>query len=409
MPDLPAPTRDSPPHSALSAVATASLVATAGVLPVFLLGAVAVLVRAELGFTEAQLGMAVSAFWAVAALVSIPSGFIVERLGDRGSLIVGSLLSGAALVGMATAWAWLPLFLWLGVAGLANSISQLGANLRLAGSIPPHRQGLAFGIKQSANPLATLAGGLAVPAIALTLGWRWAFVTGAFVSIATGLVLSGRRVVRKPAHGKQRQPITVARRPLVILAVAVVFGAGAVTAMATFVVEYAVSIGIDAGAGGYILALGSIIGVSARVGVGWLADRIGSGSLKMVATMIGAGVLAFATFPLVQTVVPLAIVTVLAYIFAWGWPGLFNLAIIRGNRHAPAAATGITQVGAYIGGVSGPLLFGILVSRFGYEVAWWCASVWLAIAAVLMLVGRATARRIWLGPVAGGPGTARAS
>lgn len=393
----------------LRPVIAASVVATAGVLPVFLMGAVAVLVRAELGFTEARLGLAVSAFFGLAALASIPSGFIVERLGDQWSLILGSVGSGVALIGMATAWAWLPLFLWLGAAGLANSVSQLAANSRLAGGVPPDRQGLAFGIKQSANPLATLVGGLAVPLIALTLGWRWVFVFGAVISLTAGVTMSQRRVARRPASAKRREPITIARRPLVILSIAVTFGAAAVTAMAAFVVEYAVHVGIEPGPAGFILALGSVIGVSARVGAGWLADRLGRGSLKMVIVMVGSGVVAFAAFPLVDTLVPLAIVTVLAYVVAWGWPGLFNLAIIRGNRHAPAAATGITQVGAYAGGVSGPFLFGLLVSQYGYSVAWWTASGWLLVAAILMFVGRVTARRIWLQPVGDQTGPATAS
>jgi predicted MFS family arabinose efflux permease len=380
----------------LRAVVASSFVATTGVLPVFLVGAVAVLMRAELGFTEAQLGLAISAFWGMAAVISVPTGSLVERLGDRGSLTLGAVGSGLALAGMSTARSFWPLVAWSGLAGLANSVSQLAANLRLAGSVSLDRHGLAFGIKQSANPLSTLAGGLAVPMIALTVGWRWVFLSAAAVALGAGLVIGWGRPTGSRRLALQKRPrIAVARRPLVLLAIAVTFGAAAVTAMAGFVVEYAVSVGIPVGTAGLILATGSVAAVTVRIGVGRYADRRAGGSLKVVMGMLVGGGVAFAAFPFVTTVVPVAIVTVLAYAVGWGWPGLFNLAIIRGNPHAPAAATGVTQVGAYAGGVSGPFAFGLLVSQFGYRSAWLVSACWLVLAAALMALGRRSARRAW--------------
>ena len=66
----------------------------------------------------------------------------------------------------------------------------------------------------------------------------------------------------------------------------------------------------------------------------------------------------------------LIIGAILAYGLGWGWPGLFNLAIVRNNTVAPAAATGITQSGVYLGAVSGPLIFGSVVDDIGYPAAW---------------------------------------
>src|SRR5829696_7279082 len=57
------------------------------------------------------------------------------------------------------------------IAGLANAVSHTAANLSLAREVPASRQGLSFGIKQAAIPVATLLAGLAVPTIAVTLGW----------------------------------------------------------------------------------------------------------------------------------------------------------------------------------------------------------------------------------------------
>ena len=55
------------------------------------------------------------------------------------------------------------MFALLAVAGLANAVNQPAINLFMADQVPLDRQGLAFGIKQSAIPGAILVSGLALP------------------------------------------------------------------------------------------------------------------------------------------------------------------------------------------------------------------------------------------------------
>ncbi len=59
-----------------------------------------------------------------------------------------------------------------------------------------------------------------------------------------------------------------------------------------------------------------------------------------------------------------------AFALGWGWPGLFNLAVVQHHREAPAAATGITQSGIYVGAAGGPAAFGLLSTPLGYSGAW---------------------------------------
>lgn len=380
----------------LWAVATASLVAALGVLPVFLLGAVAVLVRADLGFGEAQLGIAVSVYFAAAAAGAVPAGRLVERLGAPAAMAAAAALTGVVMLGIASAWSWPVLLAWMVAGGLANAMSQLGANLRLSGAVRTGHQGLAFGIKQSAVPAGTLLAGAAVPAVGITLGWRWAF--GMAAALALGVAASqaragGSAAVRRLGEAPR---IPLAHLPLIVLAAAGAFGAAAATAMAAFVVEYAVAVGVDAGTAGIVLAVGSVASIVTRVALGWLADQRTGGNLLIVIAMMLVGAAAVASFPLAHTPVAIGVVTVLAYAIGWGWAGLFNYTVVRRNRHAPAAATGVTQVGVYAGGVAGPLTFGLLVGELGYPAAWSAAAGALLIAAVLTVVGRSLARRAWL-------------
>ena len=47
-----------------------------------------------------------------------------------------------------------------------------------------------------------------------------------------------------------------------------------------------------------------------------------------------------------------------AFTLGWGWPGLFNLAVVDLHREAPGAATGISQTGIYVGAAAGPAATG---------------------------------------------------
>ena len=70
-----------------------------------------------------------------------------------------------------------------------------------------------------------------------------------------------------------------------------------------------------------------------------------------------------------------AVASAVAFGSGWAWPGLFNLAIVRLNPAAPAAATGITQTGVYVGALSGPIAFGVIVDQVGYGWAWTVAAI----------------------------------
>ncbi len=111
-----------------------------------------------------------------------------------------------------------------------------------------------------------------------------------------------------------------------------------------------------------------------RLAAGARADRRDGGHLRVVALMLVLGAGAFAVLADDRTAAPTLVAGPLAFCTAWAWPGLFNLAVVRANPTRPAAATGITQTGTYIGAVSGPLLFGVIADRISFTAAWLVAA-----------------------------------
>jgi MFS family permease len=302
------------------------------------------------------------------------------RLAAAGS--VASLL-GIAL--LATSWAGLVACLVLG--GLANAVSHPATNLSLAREVSAGRQGLSFGVKQAAIPAATLLAGLAVPGIAVTLGWRWAFAGGAVLALAVAFLVppsaSGDTVSRSEEAREKDAPIM----PLVLLALGIGLGSTATAPLGAFIVDSSVEAGLRVGTAGLLLALGSAVNIAVRVVFGHLADGMSGGRLRLVAAMLGIGVVGFALLATGEgaLILPGAL---LAFGAGWGWPGLFNFAIVKTNPGAPAAATGITQTGASGGAALGPLVFGLVVEATSYDVAWLVSGAIALAALAAILVGR---------------------
>jgi MFS family permease len=369
-------------------VLLAVAVATCGVLPAFLTGGLAVQVRGEIGFGSAYLGLAVAAFFASSALCSVLAGRVVERLGYHGGMRLAAAVSAAALLAVAVlADSWGTLAACLVLGGFGNSLAHPAANLSLAREVPSHRQGLSFGIKQSAIPAATLLAGAAVPALAVTVGWRWAYIGAAVLALCVALLVPRDGAPAAAPVKRGRGGGDVRTGPMVMLALGLGLGSAAATPLGGFVVESAVASGIRVESAGILLAAGSAAGIGVRVLFGHLADGMRSGRLRLVAAMLGVGTVGFGLLAIGS---PAAIVigTVIAFVAGWGWPGIFNFAVVKTNPEAPAAATGITQTGASTGAAAGPLIFGVMVSLFSYGAAWMtCAT--LAVAAIMaVLAGR---------------------
>ena len=371
-------------------VAAGGLSTVLASLPVFLLGGLAVLVRDDLGFSEVQLGLAASTFFSVAALTAVPAGRVAARTGAWAATVLGAATSAVALLAMSAARSYAVLLLALAVAGVANSLAQIGTNGTLAEVVPKHRQGLAFGIKQAAIPAATLVAGFSLPVVGLTLGWRVGFAVSALLAVA--YVLLAPRTGRRPRTAGLPAGQDAAAGALSVVALSVVAGAAAlasaaVNGLAAFLVESSVASGLSPSEAGVLLGTGSALGVAARVLVGWLADRRDGGHLRVVAVMMGTGAVGMSLF---VTGEPAAYVAGTALVFAlgWSWPGLLTFAVVRLHPGAPARASSYTQTGVFAGGATGPLVFGLLVSAGSYRLAWSVAAAAMLLASGAMIAGR---------------------
>ena len=198
------------------------------ILPITLLGALFVEIGPEFGLERCQLGLLVAVVLGVSILVAPVAGILSERRGASRALALSAVLAAAACAGIA----------WVARSGVGlvrgssppdwptRSVSP-ATTIFVAQTIPLSRQGFAFGVKQATAPLGTLLAGIAVPAFALTVGWRWAFATTAALAVAAAFAvprLARSRRQASPALGRLGLP---RRNTILLLILAIMLGVGA--------------------------------------------------------------------------------------------------------------------------------------------------------------------------------------
>jgi cyanate permease len=244
-------------------------------------------------------------------------------------------------------------------------------------------------VKQAAIPVSSLLAGAAVPLVALTVGWRWAFVLAAVAATAALWLVpvehDGGRAAR--TGGGER-----ATAALVVIGIGATLAAGSANALGTFLVDSAVADGVAPAPAGLALTLGSAVGVAARIAGGWLADRMPDHQISVIAGMLAVGAAGLGILSVLNPAT-LVVGVVLGFGLGWAWPGLMNFAVVRLHPQAPAAATSITQTGVYAGGCIGPLSLGTLAATAGYPTMWTVAAIAMLCAAVAMVLGSRMLRR----------------
>lgn len=352
---------------------------TAGSVPISLIGATAPELQAAFGFGDAQLGVIAALYFISAAVLGPYGGRVVDRLGPAVGLratgvivIVGLLVEAGA-----TSYPMLVGGALIGATSLA--VATPASNVVLIHHVPERRRGLAFGLKQSAVPLAATLSGLALPLIALRVGWRWAFIVMLVFPLAS-LVLAPAT----PSQHANARPSRKARPPreLLLLAGVGVFASTAVGTLSPFLVRAAIEVGYSPGAAGVLLSVAAASLIVSRVTWGAVLDRSGLEPVAMVFILLAVGAVGYALLAS-SSMGLFAVGAVVAYSFGWAWPGVQFLAGVRLWPQNPGEASGVLQLGAFAGATIGPLGFGVVVERSGFGLGYALSAVVAAIAAAL--------------------------
>lgn len=378
------------------------LLATSVVVPT-VVGLLAVELGDDLDLDDARLGVVVSAFWAVTAVVAPLAGRGVDRHGWRMGVWWGSLVTAACLAGLVLLVdSWVGLLAVVAVSGIGYAFASPTSNILVMALVPRARQASVLGLKQTAPPLLMAAAGAVLPAVAHLHGWRVATAV-ALVLPATALLLGGRgrrdessartpAATSEPRTLQDRAPV---RRALAPMVVAAGLGTFSVATLTGFAVLTLVVGGLAPVTAAAVVSVGSMLAVVARVAAGRFLDRRPPSDVTPLLVVMGAAVaslllVAVGAFGAERASGPeglwqasIVAGVVIALVAAWTWPALLLIAVVRSSA-GTGAASGLLQLGSGLGSAAGPLVFGVLSEVGGRGWAWTVMAVLTVLAMVLV-------------------------
>jgi FSR family fosmidomycin resistance protein-like MFS transporter len=354
-------------------------------------------IRADLGVSYTELGLALTLFNIVGAALQTPAGFLADRIGARALLIGALALSSAAylVVGIAPLyWVLLSMFT---IGGVANAVYHPADYAILSNRVAKERIGRAF----SFHNLAGILGSAAAPPTLLLLeryfGWRSAFAGAAILGF---IVAAAMTSYREPAAArteatapKQTEPdakggsgwrlllsLPILQNLLLFLLLTIINGGMTVYLVAGLGALHGTSVI----AANLALTIALVVnGVSILLG-GWVATRTTRHALIAMAALFGTGV-AMLLIALYDLPVPLLIGTLSLAHFCIGVMMPSRDMIVRSVTPPGqfGKVFGFVTTGFNIGGIFSPMIFGAFLD-FGHP-----AGVFL-LAAVCAAIGIVT-------------------
>ena len=368
------------------AVCVATAVTIVTIMPLFLVGAMSMQLRDEFAFGLTALGTLVAFFRLGAVVLSPMLGRATDRIGAVRTLRYALLIAATSTIGVAFfARSWATLAVGMFGCGVSSSWGQLAANRYLIRVVRDGRQGLAFGIKQASMPAGAMLSGLAVPLVALTLGWRAAFLMSAGSSLMLLPFLPMTSIAQRAIAQKERHR-TQFTGSVRVLAFGFVFAAATGSTLGAFTVESGIEQGFDVRTAAMMLTLGSLLSIVLRVALGQFSDTWKGGHLALVAGLLATGSIGFAMLGIGGAATTLIAIPI---VFGAGWSfnGLFWSAVLRLRPDSPGETAGVIMPGGMAGAIFGPILFGIVAERLSYRLAWLMVAGFALIAAYLIRLG----------------------
>jgi sugar phosphate permease len=347
----------------------------------------------ERGLSLVQAGFVASAPLLGITVTLFAWGVVVDRLGERFSMVTGLGLVTVCAVAAAWSGSLVALATFLFIGGAAGGSTNSASGRIVVGWFPPHRRGLAMGIRQTGLPLGVGLAAVLVPNLVASRGLTTTLLVIA-AACAVGTVLCAVLIVDPPrpdraaADAQQHlaNPYRGDRRLLRIHAVSVLLVVPQFTVWTYMLVWLIDTKDWSTHWASILVAATQLLGAAGRIGVGAWSDRVGSRlvPLRQVA------VLAAATMLLLGVLEPTPVAVVLivvATVVTVADNGLAFTAVAEiGGPFWSGRAMGIQNTGQYLVSAAVPPVVGALVTGLGYEAAFALVAVFPLLAIALVPV-----------------------
>jgi len=326
-----------------------------------------------------------SALEAMGTLWFLASGYVLlRRWGAVRVLQIGNLVGALALL-LPLSGTWSLMLLAGLLVGVGYGPAPPAGSEILIRHSPPAQRSLIFSIKQAGAPFGGAAAGLLLPPLVAGPGWRWALAAGAVATVLAAFAVEPwRRTIdrtRERADGNLIRELFSVRALLLPFRVLASGGALRSLAIASlpfscvqgcvfsfFVTNLNTETGLSLTAAGSAFAVLQVVGMLARILMGFVADRLGSGIRTLVLLGIGSSLASLAAAALSLDLswgMVLALSAVIGLIGV-SWNGVYLAEVARlAPEGRVGEATAASTLLTFLGYVLAPAAFTALIPLLG--------------------------------------------
>ncbi len=310
-------------------------------------------------------------------LTLIAWGWLVDRVGERIVLTVGSALTAAFAFGAASMDSLFAVGAFLLLGGMAAASSNSASGRVVVGWFPPEQRGLAMGIRQTATPLGVGLGALVIPRLAESHGVATALLFPAVVCVLSA-VICAIGVLDPPRPHRADAPAEHLANPyrgssmlwrIHAVSVLLVVPQGFIW---TFTLVWLMTErGWSAASAGALVTLAQVLGAGGRIAAGRWSDVAGS-RLRPIRSIAAAASVTMALLAVTDALdSPIAIaLMIIASVVTVSDNGLAFTAIAEiAGPFWSGRALGTQNTSQHLATAVGAPVFGTLIAAAGFPVA----------------------------------------
>ena len=352
----------------------------------------------DLGLTMFQIGLFPAALFLGQSLISIPSGFLSDKIGSKRMLGIITLTLSGSFYAMSLATSFDIILTLIIIAGFSYGASHPSTNRGVNHWFDKKSRGTAMGIKQMGVTVGSASAALLLLPLAVQFNWQTALIIASSILLIIGVFFyfSYYEPVKSVQMKKEKIKISTlelfTHKKLMLITISAMLLSGSQAILNTFVVLYAYNaLEISLVLSGVLLGIAEFGGALGRIGWGWLSDKVFLGK-RIVILLIISMLVAIQSIiaSLLPEGVPFYIVAGVIFIFGLSASGFNGIWMNVTSEIVPPSysgrATGISITISSWGAIIFPPIFGVIIDwSASYSLGWWMI-VLLMIVSLIVLV-----------------------
>lgn len=344
----------------------------------------------DLQLSQMDVGLLISAAASGYSAVQIPAGWLLDKIGVKKMLFIGTFGGGVCITGIFFVQTFSAIIVILAISGFFCGFLPSATWKAIMAWFPRRERAMAMGLNQTSINIGGIFTATILPTVAIIIGWRIGYLAVGLVSMGVAVIAfmfyrdpPNAVETMKPLQSSTSQTRRRIREVIIdrnILLVAISgFGLMIVEfSLTTYLVIYLTkAVGISVVLAGFYLALTNGAGAFGKPLLGAASDRLFGGSRKKPLLLVIAVVLGITILMQFVTLsTPYWILVAILIVFGFtviGWGGMINALIVEfaGNDRT-GLAVGFSLMILLMGSILGPPAFGFIADSTGsYSMAWW--------------------------------------